>query len=88
MLKLSEMSLKDVIDDNTGNKLGKVIDLEINQENGRIESIIVSKGFRFLNFITSKEFVEIPFNNVIKNGNDVIVVEVPKIKQDKKVENK
>ncbi len=36
MLKLSEMSLKDVIDDNTGNKLGKVVDLEINQENGRI----------------------------------------------------
>ena len=43
MLKLSEFSLKDVIDDNTGNKLGRIIDLKINQENGKIESIIVGK---------------------------------------------
>ena len=48
MLKLSEFSLKDVIDDNTGNKLGRIIDLKINQENGKIESIIVGKGFRFI----------------------------------------
>ena len=83
MLKLSEFSLKDVIDDNTGNKLGRIIDLKINQENGKIESIIVGKGFRFINLITSKELIEIPYENVLKNGNDVIVVELPKIKKDK-----
>lgn len=88
MLKLSEFSLKDVIDDNTGNKLGRIIDLEINQDNGKIESIIVGKGFRFINLITSKELIEIPYENVLKNGNDVIVVEMPKIKKDKTVENK
>lgn len=88
MLKLSEFSLKDVIDDNTGNKLGRIIDLKINQENGKIESIIVGKGFRFINLITSKELIEIPYENVLKNGNDVIVVELPKIKKDKTVENK
>lgn len=88
MLKLSEFSLKDVIDDNTGNKLGRIIDLKINQENGKIESIIVGKGFRFINLLTSKELIEIPYENVLKNGNDVIVVELPKIKKDKTVENK
>lgn len=87
-MKLTEISTKDVIDDFTGVKLGKITDLEINSETSEIENVIIQKGFKFSNLFSSKEHLSIPWNKILKIGADVIIVEGEKIKKDKSVENK
>lgn len=87
-MKLSEISTKDVIDDFTGVKLGKITDLEINQETSEIEYVIIQKGLKLSNLFSNKEQLSIPWKKILKIGSDVIIVEGEKIKKDKSVENK
>ena len=87
-MKLTEFSTKDIIDDATGMKLGKVVDLEINQETSEIEYLIIQKGFRFINLFSNKDVLTIPWKKIIKIGKDVVIIEGDKIKKDKTVENK
>ena len=87
-MKLTEISTKDVIDDFTGVKLGKITDLEINSETSEIEYVIIQKGFKISNLFSNKESLSIPWNKILKIGSDVIIVEGEKIKKDKSVENK
>lgn len=48
MIKASELRDKDVIDINTGEKLGNIIDIEINLEEGKVEGIVIPKETSFL----------------------------------------
>lgn len=73
-MKLSEISLKDVINDQDGVRLGKVTDLEIDIATGKVLTLTISKGFKLSQLFT-KENLEIPWNKIIKIGNDVVIVE-------------
>lgn len=83
-MKLSELSSKDVINDEDGARLGKIVDLEIDVATGNVLNITISKGFRFVSLF-NKEYVQIPWNKILKIGNDVIIVES---NYSKKVETK
>lgn len=76
MYKTSELRDKDVIDVNTGKKLGNMIDIEVNLEEGKVEGFILpgeSKGFRLF----SKDVdIYIPWKSVKKIGADVILVSI------------
>ena len=67
-MKLSEISSKDVINDEDGVKLGKIVDAEIDVATGKIVNVTIYRGFKFFN-------VQIPWNKIIKIGNDVVIVE-------------
>ena len=74
-MKLSEISSKDVINDEDGVKLGKIVDAEIDVATGKIVNVTIYRGFKFFNVFGSKDNVQIPWNKITKIGNDVVIVE-------------
>lgn len=75
IMKLSDISSKDVINDENGERLGKIGDLEIDGASGRILYVYIYRSFKFLNWFNNKDIIQIPWKNIIKIGNDVIIVE-------------
>lgn len=72
-MRLSDLQSKDIVDINTGIKIGKIIDVLI-EDNGNMKSLIIHKN-KFVNFFNSNE-VEIRWNQIDKIGNDVILVKI------------
>lgn len=69
----SELCLKDVVNVVDGEKLGKIIDLDIDTVDGKILSITVSKHLK-LNKLFNKNETLIPWKQVVKIGGEVIIV--------------
>ena len=76
-MRLSEIQNKDVIN-LSGVKLGNIIDIKINQEDGKIESFILEKK-KFSSLFSGSSEVEVYYNQIKKIGDDVILVESFKI---------
>ncbi len=74
MVKISEFQIKDVVNVADGKKLGNISDIEINLSNGKIEAIIVSGNGRVLGFFGKEEEIIISWRNILKIGEDVILV--------------
>ena len=77
-MRLSEIQNKDVININTGEKIGNVIDVKIDEENGKIESFILERK-KFSSLFSSNDEIEIRYSQINKIGEDVILVETFKV---------
>ena len=73
-MRLSEIQNKDVINLNSGMKVGNIIDIKINSETGKIESLILEKK-KFSSIFNSNDEIEIYWTLINKIGEDVILVE-------------
>ena len=74
MVKISEFQIKDVVNVSDGKKLGNIGDIEINLSTGKIEAVIVTGNGKVLGFFGRDEDIVIPWKNIIKIGQDVILV--------------
>lgn len=74
MVKISEFQIKDVVNISDGKKLGNIGDVEINLETGKIEAIVITGSSRILGLFGKEDEVVIPWKNIIKIGEDVILV--------------
>lgn len=74
MVKISDFQIKDVVNVADGKKLGNVGDIEINLNTGKIEAVVVSGVGRVLGFFGREEDIVIPWKNILKIGEDVILV--------------
>lgn len=77
MIKISDLRTRDVINIVDGKKLGNIIDIDLDLENGRVLGLVMpghSKGF---NIFFRKEEVTVPWHKIVRIGRDVILVEVP-----------
>jgi YlmC/YmxH family sporulation protein len=89
MLKVSEFQIKDVVNVSDGKRLGNIDDIEINLDTGNIESVIIGGVGRVLGFFGKDEEVVIPWQNILKIGEDVILVrykgygEIKDVKEEK-----
>ena len=72
-MRLSEIQNKDVISINTGIKIGNIIDIKVNSESGKIESLILEK--KKFNIFNSNDEIERYWTQSDKIGEDVILVE-------------
>ena len=71
-MKMSELQKKDVVNIDTGEKIGNIIDLVVNND-GVITSLIIDRtSFRFI--FSSTDEVEVSFKQIVKIGEDVILV--------------
>ena len=70
---LSKFMSKDVVDVNTGEKLGKIRDIEVDLETGNINFLVVSLTLPVSN-IFKKNKLQISFNDIEKIGEAVILV--------------
>ena len=70
-MRLSELQLKEIIDITNGKRVGAIVDVVVSQ-NGTIEKLILveKRGRKF----TKEEYV-IYWNQIIKIGDDIILVD-------------
>jgi YlmC/YmxH family sporulation protein len=59
-----------------GRKLGSVGDLDIDAETGMIRAIIVPGPSRFFGMLASGEDVVIPWHQIVRIGQDVVLVDL------------
>lgn len=76
MLKISELQTKDVVNIIDGRKLGTISDLEINLKHGRIDAIVCPGPGKFFGLFSNGQDIVIPWNHIVKIGNDVILVRI------------
>ncbi|WP_080846527.1 YlmC/YmxH family sporulation protein [Cytobacillus gottheilii] len=74
MIKISDFQMKDVVNVSDGKRLGNIGDIDINLNSGKIEAVIVGGSGRMLGFFGKDEDIIIPWKNIIKIGEDVILV--------------
>lgn len=77
-MELSEIKKKQVVDVNSGQILGNVIDINVKMPEGQINSILVSltnqTGIFKRNRLISNGIIEIFWSNILTIGEDVILI--------------
>lgn len=76
---LSELSVKDVVNNEDGIKLGRIVDVDVDVASGRILSLTIDRGFRLSSIFTSKNQTVIPWSRIVKIGSDVIIVDLTRL---------
>ncbi len=76
---LSDLSVKDVVNNEDGIKLGRIVDVDIDVASGRILSVTIDRGFRLSSLFSSKNQTVIPWSRIVKIGNDVIIVDLTRL---------
>ena len=71
-MRLSDLQNKDVLNYEDGKVIGKIIDVEI--LDGKINKLILEKYKFIISMFTSHNEIEIPWENISKIGEDVILV--------------
>lgn len=74
MVRISDFQIKDVVNVSDGKRLGNIGDIEINLTTGKIEAVVVSGAGKVLGFFGRDEDIVIPWRNILKIGEDVILV--------------
>lgn len=72
-MRLSDLQNKDIINVVDGKKIGNIIDISIATD-GNLDSLIVEKSKFFISMFTTKDEVEIKWQQIEKIGEDVILV--------------
>ena len=76
-MSLSELREKDVVNVDTGKKLGKVMDIEFDACSGTVEAIVVPGEFKALQMIKGEKCgIVIPWQRICKIGENVILVQL------------
>lgn len=77
-MSLSELRQKDVINTRDGQCLGKVMDIEFCAVDGRVTALVVPGEFSLSSLLRGeRNGIVIPWENICKIGDDVILVDVP-----------
>lgn len=76
-MRLSHIGGKEIVNINTGERLGKIAeaDLIIDSTTGKIMRLLIPEdSFHFFLF-GERKYIEIPWEDVKKIGNDMIIIE-------------
>ncbi len=68
--------MKDVVNVSDGKRLGNIGDIDIDIDTGKIRAVIISKQARILGLFGKEEEFVIPWEQIMKIGEDVILVKV------------
>ncbi|PGC21467.1 YlmC/YmxH family sporulation protein [Bacillus pseudomycoides] len=74
MIRISEFQIKDVVNVSDGKKLGNISDIDIDMNTGKIQAVIISKQTRMLGIFRKEAEFVIPWKQIVKIGEDVILV--------------
>lgn len=75
LYSLANLRSMEIIDINTGAKLGFIKDLKIDCENNRILSLILPSQTAKISWFGKNDDLELPWDNVKKIGIDVLLVD-------------
>ncbi len=82
-----ELRCKEVINIVDGRLLGHIVDMVIDIKTSRITGLVVPGAKSFFSFFKSVPEIFIPYRNICKIGDDVILVELFNLPQVKKGKN-
>ena len=74
-MNLSELQTKDIISIKDGRKIGRIIDVEIN-EMGTIKYFVVEPLHNIKNIFSRGDDFKVSFESIEKIGSDVILVNI------------
>lgn len=75
-MRISDLQSKDVVNIGDGKRLGTIGDLDIDIDSGLIRAIIVPGQARFFGMVGGGQEVVVPWNQIVKIGSDVILVDL------------
>src|SRR5579875_1098250 len=75
-MRISELQAKDVVNVEDGKRLGTIGDMEIDLDSGLIRSIVIPGQGRFFGMVGSTQDYVTPWNQIVKIGTDVILVDL------------
>ena len=73
-MRVSDLQIKDVVSLIDGRRLGRIVDIEL-EENGKIKYFIVEQK-KFFRFFGNATEVNVNMEQIKKIGEDVILVEI------------
>lgn len=73
-MNLSDMQLKEIIDVSSGRRLGSIVDVVVDSNGFIIKMLLDNKRNRGKIFNNSREDVYIEWRNIVKLGDDIILV--------------
>ncbi len=76
MLRISEAKMKEVINISNGERMGYIYDFEVDLDKGQIVGMIMSTSPKTLSFFTKANDIIIPWDEIVKIGQDTILVNV------------
>lgn len=76
VIRASDLAARDVINVVDGRRLGNIVDVELDLSTGRIVSVIVPGQPKVLGILGKSDDYVVPWENIKKVGEDVILVEV------------
>lgn len=76
MCRTADFKQKEVINMHDGRRLGFVSDVEVNMEDGKLEAIIIPGPGRLFRMMGKDAEIIIPWENIKKIGEDIILVEM------------
>ena len=75
-MKLSELSKKDIINIKDGKRIGKIVDVEFDINNGYMIRFIIESSNVIKSIFSSAEELTIKFSQIKKLGEDVIIIDI------------
>lgn len=73
-MRLSDLQDKDIVNVEDGKKIGKIIDVVIDEQ-GNMKALIVQRT-KMLNMFSNASEIEVKWNQIKKIGTDVILVNI------------
>lgn len=74
-MRLTELQNKDIVDIETGKVIGDIVDVSF-ELGGNLDGLIVEKKKFLISMFSSKDEIEVKWNQIKKIGEDVILVEL------------
>ena len=72
--RITDLSYKEVIDLQTGQRLGYVRDAEIDPETGKVAALIIPGRLKWLGLLGREPETVIPWDSIHRLGEDIIFV--------------
>lgn len=70
-----DLKFKDVVNICDGRRLGRIIDMVIDTRIGKVKGIVLP-GSRGFNIFRAPEDIFVPWNHILRIGEDVILIEI------------
>lgn len=81
MVRISELQAKDVVNIADGKRLGSIGDLDIDTDSGLIRALVVPGQGRFFGMMGGGQDYVVPWNQIVKIGSDVILVDLRPVQE-------
>lgn len=76
MIRASDLASRDVVNTVDGRRLGNIVDVELDLDNGKIVAVVVPGQPKMLGVFGRSDDYVVPWENIKKIGEDVILVEI------------